>query len=121
MLLKNSKFLKFFAILLFSIELMAPVFLYSPGEKLDIEATQKTLHDSAHQFNLLTFLLCEEVGNEEEREGKDHKACFFALEVSSVEFFIQSETFEVLTPRTDPSDWVASQPSLITLLGTYRI
>ena len=119
--LKNNNFLKFFAVLLFSMELLAPVFLYSPSEKLDAETTQKSLHDVSHQFNLLTYLLCEEAGSEEERGGKEHKVFLILVYVSPVEIFSLIKRAETFTIEADPSELIASQPSLISLLGTYRI
>ena len=121
MTLKNSKFLKFFGILLFSIELLAPLFLSSPTEKFPPETTQKNVHDVSHQFNLLTFLLCEEAGIEGEREGRDHKVCFILAEFSVVVTHYPVAKAELPKAKIGPSGLVASQPSLITKLGTYRI
>ena len=121
MSLKNNKFLKYFSILLFCLELLAPVFLYTPTEQLDFETRQKNIHDVSHQFNLLTFLLCEEAGNEEEREGRDHKACAFSFETEPLVFFRLPEKFEQITVQAKTSDLVAWQPSLVTLFHTYRI
>ena len=103
-------------------ELLAPVFLYSP-EKLDTDTTQKSLHDISHQFNLLSYLLCEEAGNEEERGGKEHKTFLVLVYLRPIEevFSLIIKRSEILTIHADPSQLVASQPSLIARFGTYRI
>ena len=66
--LRNNTILKFFAILLFSFELLAPSVLGANIEIPVMESTEKiSIHQSAIMFS--SFLLEER--SEEEREGKD--------------------------------------------------
>jgi hypothetical protein len=67
--LRKNNALKFFAILLFSFELLAPSLFGSTSSELRIENDSKlTFAQSLH--SLSSFFLLEE-RNEEEREGKD--------------------------------------------------
>ncbi len=69
MVLRNNQALKFFAILLFSFELLAPAFLsISQVNTIADGSTKNTL--SASHTNIYALLAIEEI-NEEEREGKN--------------------------------------------------
>lgn len=120
MLLKRNETLKIFALLLFSFELLAPVFLSSPTEKIDQDTQHSSLHGIGHQFNMMACL-CEEASNEEERGGKDHKAQIFSFELRLAELFSPLEKLEGAVVYADPSLLRISKTSLITLLGSYRI
>lgn len=69
MSLRNNNVLKFFAILLFSFELLAPSFLSAAISEPRIESGSKTTF-ALPSHAVSSFLLLEE-RNEEEREGKD--------------------------------------------------
>ena len=69
MQLRNSYLLKFFAILLFSFELVAPALLNTEAQ-LDTRRDTNHSHLSAAQSAINSLLFLEEC-NEEEREGKD--------------------------------------------------
>ncbi len=77
MQLRNSYLLKFFAILLFSFELMAPALLNTEAQPDDSDARDQS-HLTAAQSSINSLLFLEEC-NEEEREGKD--ALPLAIEV----------------------------------------
>ena len=121
MFLRDNRVLKFLALLLFTGELLASVFLFSHQAKLDSEKPQHVLHSTSHQINLIAFLLCEEAGNEEERDNKVHKNTFFSEEACTVKVFGSVLVNDKFIVPTDLSRLVASQPSLINLFGTYRI
>jgi hypothetical protein len=81
MQLRNSYILKFFAILLFSFELLAPSLVTSEctlGKESNTASIQTAVPSS---FYSLLFL---EECNEEEREGKD--ALFLAIELYSFKY-----------------------------------
>ena len=121
MFLRDNRVLKFLALLLFTSELLASAFLYSQQGKLDDETPQHRLHSTSHQINLIAFLLCEEAGNEEERDNKDHKTTIISEEACTVKVFGSVLVNNHFIVPTDLSRLVASQPSLINLFGTYRI
>jgi len=68
MQLRKSYILKFFALLLFCFELLAPSLIIS--ECSDGKETDSASYTSAFKSNIYAFLFLEEC-NEEEREGKD--------------------------------------------------
>ena len=121
MSLKNNNALKYFALLLFTFELLSPVFLFSSVKGYEESNPQISLHSTSHSLNLLTFLICEEAGNEEERESKEHKAICFVFESGPLQFCYLPEKFEPVVEPFDQSDQESSQPSRIVLHRSYRI
>ncbi|HZY78459.1 MAG TPA: hypothetical protein VFE50_02980 [Cyclobacteriaceae bacterium] len=125
MKLRTSKALKFFAILLFSLEMIAPALL--PTLIGDAQAirndSQTQLTGTSSLTNFITSLLFEEnAGEEEERESKDdkHSVCF-------TDFGLVQAFVELTTTRSHQVAWVEpnkraiSQPALFTLLHTFLI
>ena len=69
MAVRNFISLKLFALLIFSMELLAPVVLINQ-ESAGRESTELHVTASHNTWGMIMSLLCEEAGNEEEREGK---------------------------------------------------
>ena len=71
MSLRRNTILKILALLLFTVEFLAPAFLIPeyPSDESEVKAFQKS-----HNQCIALTLLAEEAGGEEEREGKDQKA-----------------------------------------------
>lgn len=123
MKLRTSKALKFFAILLFSLEMIAPA-LISPleenGPRYDYSHT--SISSTGHFTNFIAFLLFEEnAGEEEERESKDKHALYF------VDLGFDQTFIELRSAQTRQTSWAkqhqrsVSRPALFTLLHTYLI
>jgi len=111
--LRYNKILKLFAILIFSFELLAPVFFISKPMQAreSISSIGYTLSEQTLPVDLLTQLLCEEVGSEE-REGKND--CF--LSVCFVEVYSQLQKFQPLRITWSLlKDQFDTKPSLFTL------
>jgi len=126
MRLRTCKALKYFAILLFSFEMIAPALISSIDD--DIHAPQQgqetSLSSNEHHFtNFISALLCEENSSEEEeRESKDHKSTISFCDFDFFEGFatlIVSETRQ--TAWAEPHETTASHPPLFTLFHTYLI
>jgi hypothetical protein len=81
MQLKNNRILKYFALLLFSFELIAPLFITAELEFCSA-IDGKSFHGKSTSYILFTTLLSEEASNEEEREGKENTKVFFSLHTS---------------------------------------
>ena len=87
MALRKSTFLKFFALLLFTFELLAPVYLSSKVDGQVEESSRVQLHTST-PISVFSSLFYEEAGNEEGREGKEHQKVFqFVSEINFVALF----------------------------------
>jgi hypothetical protein len=123
MKLRKSKALKFFAILLFSFEMIAPALIPSAEAELSsINLEGKSWSNATHPAGFIASLIFEEnTGEEEERESKDkHTLSFIDLGFDQV--FI-----ELGTPGTRHTSWTephkksTSQPPLFTLIHTYLI
>jgi hypothetical protein len=125
MRLRTSKLLKYFAILLFSLEMIAPALISSVDNETDAryDYSHTSLTSTTHLTNFIASLLFEENnGEEEERESKDHKPTLYLNDFGFVKAFI-----ELRTTQTRQISWVeqhqrsASQPALFTLLHSYLI
>jgi hypothetical protein len=112
MLLRYNKILRIFAILLFSLELLAPaVLLGAPESSLTSENTISHLREQNQPIDLIAHLIFEEVNNEE-REGKDD----YLISVCFIEVFNELEKFEPAQVTWSlPKDRFDTQPSLYTL------
>lgn len=123
MKLRKSKALKFFAILLFSLEMIAPALITSiEGTEQRYDYNQTSLTATSHFTNFIASLLFEEnAGEEEERESKDKHTLYF------IDLGFDLTFIELRTTQTRQISWVeqhqrsASQPALFTLLHTYLI
>ncbi len=123
MKLRSSKALKFFAILLFSFEMIAPA-LITDNEGAEASRQETRLYSNEGHFtNLITSLLCEENnGEEEERESKDHKSTIIFSDFDFFEAYAQLVATETRnTSWVEPHETTASQPPLFTLFHTYLI
>jgi hypothetical protein len=117
---RNSITLKLFALLLFSFELMAPLFLLE--RELANEVNQYCVQSADyHGLGIATALLCEEAGSEEEREGKDHKVFVFPAEVNFVAVFqcIIQQYNQLKTPVSIST--IRTGTSLLAFIQEYRI
>lgn len=118
--LRYNKILKLFAILLFSVEMLAPaILLASPNEASGNNETKGTsnLSESTQSLDFLSHLVFEEVSSEE-REGKDD--CL--ISVCFVEVFSELQKFEpVVITWVLPKERFDIQPSLFTLHGVLLI
>jgi len=123
MRLRTSKALKFFAILLFSFEMMAPA-LISSSQDADapLDSRETIITSAGHLTNFISSLLLEENnGEEEERESKDHKTpiCFIDFIVVQAIDLTINETRQ--TAWVEPHETTATRPPLFTLLHRYLI
>lgn len=123
--LRTNKLLKFFAILLFSFEMIAPALISSVDSEADIrsEYSKTSITSSTHLTNFIAFLLLEENnGEEEERESKDPKPTLYLND-----FGFDRSVIELATTRSRQTSRVGqhqhstSQPALFTLFHTYLI
>lgn len=122
MSLRTSKALKFFAILLFSFEMIAPALISSDGPAQE-KASGKSFHNASHAAGYISSLLFEEnSGEEEERESKDHKLSHCLADFILVHAFIELTTAENLhTAWVEPHETAAAGPALFTLFHSYLI
>lgn len=122
MSLRTSKALKFFAILLFSFEMLAPAII-GTDEAADSIVSGKSYHNASHSAGYISSLLFEEnSGEEEERESKDHKLSHCLADFVLVHAFIELTTAETLhTAWVEPHETDAARPALFTLFHTYLI
>src|SRR5690242_11712933 len=122
MSLRSCKVLKFFSILLFTFELIAPAFVYEGEEGKDFPNSDTTISASTFHSSFLSHLLFEETSSEEERESRDHKQLSFVSDFSFIVTFV-----ELPEVKTNKGNWVHprehfdTQPALFTLLHTYLI
>lgn len=123
MKLRKNKALKFFAILLFSFEMIAPALISGSGEADASRDSRETmLTNGGHLTNFISSLLFEEnSGEEEERESKDHKAQFCYIDFTLVQPFNLASTETRQTSWVEPHETTATQPPLFTLFHTYLI
>ena len=122
MLLKNNPILKYFAILLFVIELLAPIFLATQPGPADIDGQRSSLHSSSTAFALFATILSEEAGGEEERDGKEHKRNFFPFtEFDSALFYSHSVIIEKISLLKGCSTKGLDPTPLYTLYRAFRI
>lgn len=117
--------MKFFAIVLFSFEMIAPAMISSINTDgvRHRDSDRASITSSNHLTNYIASLLFEEnSGEEEERESKDHKPTLYFNDFTVLQAFI-----ELRTTQTRQTSWVeqhnryASQPPLFTLLHSYLI
>jgi hypothetical protein len=121
MKLRTSKAFKYFAILLFSFEMIAPALIPATEQPQAIYENE-SYTSATHPTNLISSLLFEEnTGEEEERESKDkHTLSFIDLGFDQV--VIKLGTAETRhTSWTEPHKKSASQPPLFTLFHSYLI
>lgn len=123
MRLRTSKALKYFAILLFSFEMLAPAVLtdeVSPGNELRRDAS--IVNHTNHLGNLISSLLFEETSSEEEKATRDHKPVFLFSDFDFVQTFVQlTETPLSISTFVDVTGQTDSQPALFTLFHSYLI
>lgn len=120
MRLRTCKALKFFAILLFSLEIMAPAII-SGNEEASQQET-RLVSPEGHLTNFISSLLYEESGSEEERESKDHKSTITFTDFDFFEAFGSVVSYETTqTQCAEPIKTSASQPKLFTLHHTFLI
>lgn len=74
--MKNNLALKCFAILIFTLELLAPAFL-SAQSNLECDRDHHSVHRKTDTVVWLTGMLYEEAGGEEEKDGKENPKIFF--------------------------------------------
>ncbi len=113
---------KVFAVLLFSFELLAPAVLQA-GSISNSCPSQETVYSDHAPFlaNLLTALVCEEVGSEEEDESKG-KVNVDLDYFGFVQFFFDSHITARLHPSTLHVEPIAtSQPPLFALHHSFLI
>jgi hypothetical protein len=118
MQLRNSSVLKFFAILLFSFELLAPTLLSAGNQEATMsDSSKKSL--SVAQANIYSFLFLEEC-NEEEREGKDALPLF--IEFYSVRnLAFANNTCSINIPLHSKQNLFDTHPPLYQLNQTFLI
>lgn len=117
MQLRNSYILKFFALLLFSFELLAPSLIST--ECFNGQETDSTTFVSVIKPNLYSFLFLEEC-NEEEREGKDALPLSIAFfDFKSLSIFSDSRSsYATLHSNQNQFD---THPPLYQLHQTFRL
>jgi hypothetical protein len=121
MTLRKSIFLKFFALLLFTFELLAPVYLTSRVEGQENETNQLQLHTTT-PLGFFASLLYEEAGNEEEREGKEHQKVFnYVAEVNFLAVFSCRAQLDDISYADSFTRHTPTTNSLNTLYSVFRI
>ncbi len=114
--LRYNKILKFFAILLFSFEMLAPAVLLATPEATN-SANSKNLNELNRSVDFLSHLIFEEVSSEE-REGKNE--CL--ISVCFIELFSELQKFQpVQITWSLPKEHFDTQPPLFTLHGVLLI
>ena len=126
MKLRKSKSLKFFAILLFSFEMIAPALISCGNPEAGVDQNQRAFTNATHLPNFLYSLVFEENNGEgegeEERESKDHKANFCFTDFGFVQAYIALTTVD-----TRQTSWVethetrATKPPIFALSHAYLI
>lgn len=120
MAIRNYTSLKLFALLIFSLELFAPV-AFGSQDIGHPESSKPVLTTSHNAWGILVSLLCEEVGNEEEREGKDHKVFHVLSEVNFIAVFQCLVRQENLFKPQPYFSKIHSGASLLSFISEYRI
>src|SRR5687767_7814327 len=121
MALRKSTLLKFFALLLFTFELLAPVYLASRVEGQGEESSHVQLQTPT-PLNVFSSFLYEEVGNEEGREGKEHQKAFhYVTEVNFISVFNCRVQLDNVSQPECFSKQVSPYTSLNTLYSVFRI
>jgi hypothetical protein len=124
MRLRSNKLLKFFAILLFSFEMIAPALVTSATSEVSVKSDDQTSLSTttSHLASLMSSLLFEETNNEEERESKDHKTTLCFTDFGFIQPFIELTTTETRqTSWLDKHERRISQPPLFALTHSYII
>jgi hypothetical protein len=120
MALRKSAFLKFLALLLFTFELLAPVYLSTRVDEQDEESSHLQLH-TASPLSIFSSLLYE-AGSEEEREGKEHQKTFHHVaEVNFISVFNSRVQQDNVTQPECLSKQLTLHTSLNTLYSVFRI
>jgi hypothetical protein len=118
MKLRTSKALKYFAILLFSFEMMgAALFSSNDINSLRQDNHRSFLHSSQISSALCSFVFEENEGEEEAKGSKDH-AGEFDFREAFIEF-IDTEVPHIIGVESPQA--ATSQPSLFTLFHSYLI
>jgi hypothetical protein len=121
MAVRNFTSFKLFALLIFTLELLAPVVLADHEAAAERENTRLHMAASHNHWGVLASLLCEEVGSEEEREGKEHKAFQLFTEVNFVSVF-QCLVRQGNLPQPKPYySKINSGTQLLSFISTFRI
>lgn len=121
MTLRKSVFLKIFALLLFTFELLAPVYLSTKVEGLEVENSHIQLQ-TVTPLGFFSSLLYEEAGSEEEREGKEHQKTFsYLAEVNFVAVFNCMAQLDNVTHAESFTRQIPVPNSLNTLYSIFRI
>ena len=121
MSIRSINALKFFFILLFSFEMIAPALISSVSDQ-DVSLHTKISSNERHFTSLVSSLLCEENSGEEETESKAHKSPLTSIDLD----FIETYSLLVATEYRHDSTIVdhsegKSQPALFTLFHSYLI
>jgi len=119
MTLKNSKFLRFFTILVFCLELLAPIFLSAQEDSQDDGTTRISLREASGAFAVFATFLSEEVSGEEERDGKEHSRIFLFL--TEFTFFLVHELSVTMEKISSPGGFSSNVSSLTSLFTLYRV
>jgi hypothetical protein len=118
MKLRTSKALKYFAILLFSFEIMGPA-LVSSGDAISLrQDNHRTFIHSSHTSTFVCSLAIEENENEEEQRSSKDQLSGLDFGTAFVEFI------DIEIPRiksVETLQLAASQPPLFTLFHSYLI
>jgi hypothetical protein len=117
---RNSISLKLFTLLIFSMELLAPVVL-SGQESSVLESGQLRVAASHTAWGMCVSLLCEEAGIEDEREGKEQKV--FQL-LPDVMFGANVQGLVLQGNRLQPQPFIwkiHSATSRLSIINAYRI
>jgi hypothetical protein len=121
MALRKSFILKFFALLLFTFELLAPVYLSSKVDSQLEESSDLQWHTST-PFTVFSSLFYEEAGNEEEREGKEHQKIFqYTAVLNFVSVFDCRLQKDSVSNTESFTTYVPASTSLNTLYSVFRI
>jgi len=115
--LRSNSILKYFIIVLFSFELLAPAFMAGPLTQHFDKTSDAQYSQQVGSLDYLTAFLFEE-SSSEEREGKDYAIEFLFV----ADIFNELMKFEhVSICRLYAQDQISSQPSLYTLQRVLRI
>lgn len=115
--LRHSTILRFFAILLFSFELLAPAFFVSSTvEQKTEEGSSSLLLQPSHTLSYLLFI---EERNEEEKEGRDFS---LTQDVHVISWFATpSLTENKVLPNFQVSNHFNTHPPLFHLHCVFQI
>jgi hypothetical protein len=123
MRLRSSKVLKFFVILLFSFEMIAPALISETTDVTERYDGRTAITGTPdHLANMMSSLLFEETSSEEERESKDHKTTLCFTDFGFVQPFVELTITETRqTSWVDKHERCTSQPPLFALTHSYII